>query len=79
MSKESSVPVLHPSNLPPNMRWVYLVWMLAMSIKVYDLDPGWYYALGTFTIILVIGWLSMVYRARYIDIFEVMKGPKDGK
>ena len=73
---KDSVPVIAPSNLPPNFRWVMYLWLLVLTVKVYDLDTGWYFAIGTFGLLLAIGTLGAIHKARFIDLFEVLRNDK---
>lgn len=70
-------PVIAYQNLPPNYSWLFIVWMSAISIKVWDLNPGWYYALGMLTLVMAVGWWIVIKHAVYIDLFEVLR--KDSK
>ena len=66
-------PAIANENLPPNLSWLTFMWMLALTVKVYDLDVGWYYAIGACTLILFIGFLVTVKKTRYIDLFKPLK------
>ena len=66
-------PAIAYENLPPNRSWLTFMWVLALTVKVYDLDVGWYYAIGTWTLILFIGFLVTVKNTRYIDLFRPLK------
>ena len=66
-------PAIAYENLPPNWSWLIFMWMLALTVKVYDLDVGWYYAIGTYTLILFIGFLVTVKKTQFIDLFKPLK------
>lgn len=73
---KGSQPVISPKNLPPSFRWIYFIWFSLLTVKVYDLDVGWYYALGVFALFQTLGLIAQIYQAKYLDIFSSMKGPK---
>ena len=76
MAKKSRA-TIHPSNLPVSLRWIQFIWMLAITVKVWDLDSGWYYAIGTFALVLLVGTITQLREEVQVDIFKsVGRGEK---
>lgn len=73
MAKKTRV-AIHPSNLPVNLRWIQFIWMLAITIKVWDLDSGWYYAIGTLALALLVGTIAQLKEEVQVDIFKSVDG-----
>ena len=73
MAKENRM-VIHHSNLPVNLRWIQFIWMLAITVKVWDLDSGWYYAIGTLALALLVGTGALLREEVQVDIFKPVDG-----
>ena len=73
MAKENRV-TIHPNNLPVNLRWIQFIWMLAITVKVWDLDSGWYYAIGTLALALLVGTIAQLSEEVQVDIFKSVGG-----
>ena len=73
MAKENRM-VIHHSNLPVNLRWIQFIWMLAITVKVWDLDSGWYYAIGTLALALLVGTGVLLMEEVQVDIFKPVDG-----
>ena len=65
---------IHHSNLPVNLRWIQFIWMLAITVKVWDLDSGWYYAIGTLALALLVGTIMQLSEEVQVDIFKSVGG-----
>ena len=65
---------IHHSNLPVNLRWIQFIWMLAITVKVWDLDSGWYYAIGTLALVLLVGTIIQLREEVQVDIFKPVGG-----
>ena len=65
---------IHPNNLPVSLRWIQFIWMLAITVKVWDLDSGWYYAIGTLALALLAGTIAQVREEVPVDIFKPVAG-----
>ena len=66
--------VIHHSNLPVSLRWIQFIWMLAITVKVWDLDSGWYYAIGTLALALLVGTIAQLSEEVQVDIFKSVGG-----
>ena len=66
--------VIHHSNLPTSLRWIQFIWMLAITVKVWDLDSGWYYAIGTLALALLVGTIAQLREEVEVDIFKSVGG-----
>ena len=73
MAKKNRV-TIHPNNLPVNLRWIQFIWMLAITVKVWDLDSGWYYAIGTLALALLVGTIVQLSEEVQVDIFKSVGG-----
>ena len=73
MAKENRM-VIHHSNLPVSLRWIQFIWMLAITVKVWDLDSGWYYAIGTLALALLVGTIVQLSEEVQVDIFKSVGG-----
>ena len=73
MAKENRM-VIHHSNLPVSLRWIQFIWMLAITVKVWDLDSGWYYAIGTLALVLLVGTIIQLREEVQVDIFKSVGG-----
>lgn len=73
MAKENRM-VIHHSNLPVSLRWIQFIWMLAITVKVWDLDSGWYYAIGTLALALLVGTIAQLSEEVQVDIFKSVGG-----
>ena len=73
MAKENRM-VIHHSNLPVSLRWIQFIWMLAITVKVWDLDSGWYYAIGTLALALLVGTIVQLSEEVQVDIFKPVGG-----
>ena len=73
MAKENRV-VIHHSNLPVSLRWIQFIWMLAITVKVWDLDSGWYYAIGTLVLAFLVGTVALLREEVQVDIFKSVGG-----
>ena len=73
MAKKSRA-TIHPSNLPVSLRWIQFIWMLAITVKVWDLDSGWYYAIGTLALALLVGTGALLREEVQVDIFKSVGG-----
>ena len=73
MAKKSRA-TIHPSNLPVSLRWIQFIWMLAITVKVWDLDSGWYYAIGTLALALLVGTVALLREEVQVDIFKPVDG-----
>ena len=73
MAKKTRV-VIHPNNLPVSLRWIQFIWMLAITVKVWDLDSGWYYAIGTLVLALLVGTIAQLREEVQLDIFRTVDG-----
>ena len=73
MAKKSRA-TIHPSNLPMSLRWIQFIWMLAITVKVWDLDSGWYYAIGTLALVLLVGTIIQLREEVQVDIFKSVGG-----
>ena len=65
---------IHHSNLPVNLRWIQFIWMLAITVKVWDLDSGWYYAIGTLVLAFLVGTVAVLREEVQVDIFKSVGG-----
>ena len=66
--------VIHHSNLPVSLSWIQFIWMLAITVKVWDLDSGWYYAIGTLALALLVGTIAQLSEEVHVDIFKPVGG-----
>ena len=73
MAKKNRM-VIHHSNLPVSLRWIQFIWMLAITVKVWDLDSGWYYAIGTLALALLVGTIVQLNEEVQEDIFKSVGG-----
>ena len=73
MAKKSRA-TIHPSNLPVSLRWIQFIWMLAITVKVWDLDSGWYYAIGTLVLAFLVGTVAVLREEVQVDIFKSVGG-----
>ena len=73
MAKKSRI-VIHTSNLPTSLWWIQFIWMLAITVKVWDLDSGWYYAIGTLALALLVGTIAQLSEEVQVDIFKSVGG-----
>ena len=73
MAKKNRM-VIHHSNLPVSLRWIQFIWMLAITVKVWDLDSGWYYAIGTLALALLVGTIVQLSEEVQVDIFKSVGG-----
>ena len=61
--------VISHQNLPYNFTRVLWLWVAALTVEVYGFDSGWYYAIATFGIFLLVGLVSLSSKSRQVDIF----------
>ena len=73
MAKKNRM-VIHHSNLPVSLRWIQFIWMLAITVKVWDFDSGWYYAIGTLALALLVGTIAQLGEEVQVDIFKPVGG-----
>ena len=73
MAKKTRV-AIHHNNLPVNLRWIQFIWMLAITVKVWDFDSGWYYAIGTLALALLAGTIAQLKEEVQVDIFKPVAG-----
>ena len=73
MVKKNRMVIRH-SNLPVSLRWIQFIWMLAITVKVWDLDSGWYYAIGTLALVLLVGTIIQLREEVQVDIFKPVGG-----
>ena len=73
MAKKNRLTV-HRSNLPTSLRWIQFIWMLAITVKVWELDSGWYYAIGTLALALLVGTIVQLSEEVQVDIFKSVGG-----
>ena len=73
MTKKTRI-VIDPSNLPVSLRWIQFIWMLAITVKVWDLDSGWYYAIGTLALAFLVGTVALLREEVQVDIFKPVDG-----
>lgn len=73
MTKKTRV-AIHHNNLPTSFRWIQFIWMLAITVKVWDLDSGWYYAIGTLALALLVGTIAQLREEVQVDIFKSVGG-----
>ena len=73
MAKKNRM-VIHHSNLQVSLRWIQFIWMLAITVKVWDLDSGWYYAIGTLALVLLVGTIIQLREEVQVDIFKSVGG-----
>ena len=73
MAKKSRA-TIHPNNLPVSLRWIQFIWMLAITVKVWDLDSGWYYAIGTLVLAFLVGTVAVLREEVQVDIFKSVGG-----
>ena len=73
MAKKTRV-TIHHNNLPVNLRWIQFIWMLAITVKVWELDSGWYYAIGTLALALLVGTVALLSEEVQVDIFKSVGG-----
>ena len=73
MAKKNRM-VIHHSNLPVSLRWIQFIWMLAITVKVWDFDSGWYYAIGTLALALLVGTVALLREEVQVDIFKPVGG-----
>lgn len=71
--KDGFQPVIAPYNRAPNYFWVWPLWLLALTIKVFELDTGFYWVLGTLAAIMWLGTYKMRKETREIDLFQVLR------
>ena len=57
-----------------SLRWIQFIWMLAITVKVWDLDSGWYYAIGTLALALLVGTIAQLSEEVQVDIFKSVDG-----
>lgn len=73
MAKKNRM-VIHHSNLPVSLRWIQFIWMLAITVKVWDLDSGWYYAIGTLVLAFLVATAALLREEVQVDIFKPVDG-----
>ena len=73
MAKKNRI-TIHHNNLPVNLRWIQFIWVLAITVKVWDLDSGWYYAIGTLALALLVGTIVQLREEVQVDIFKSVGG-----
>ena len=73
MAKKNRLTV-HHSNLPTSLRWIQFIWMLAITVKVWELDSGWYYAIGALALALLAGTIAQLREEVPVDIFKPVDG-----
>ena len=73
MAKKNRLTV-HHSNLPTSLSWIQFIWMLAITVKVWELDSGWYYAIGTLALALLGGTIAQMSEEVQVDIFKSVGG-----
>ena len=73
MAKKTRV-TIHHNNLPVNLNWIQFIWILAITVKVWDFDSGWYYAIGTLTPALLAGTIAQLREEVQVDIFKPVDG-----
>ena len=73
MAKKHRI-AIHSNNLPVSLRWIQFIWMLAITVKVWDLDSGWYYAIGTLALVLLVGTIIQLREEVQVDIFKPVGG-----
>lgn len=61
---------IHPRNLPVNLRWIQFIWLLVITVKVWDFDSGWYYAIGTLALAFLAGTIGLLKEETQVDIFK---------
>lgn len=61
---------IHRKNLPPSNNWLLWIWVMVVTVKVFDFDPGFYYAIGTLALLLLVGYISVLKDTHELDIFE---------
>lgn len=71
--------VLHPKNMPPNMSWVWTVWLLLLTVKAYELGLAGYIMVAGYTIIILTGWLRNLSRLTVVDVFESLTAETEEK
>ena len=76
MAKKNRLTV-HHSNLPTSLRWIQPIWMLAITVKVWELDSGWYYAIGTLALALLVGTIAQLREEVQVDIFKSVGGGEE--
>ena len=65
---------IHPNNLPVSLRWIQFIWMSAITVKIWDLDSGWYYAIGTLVLAFLVGTVALLREEVQVDIFKPVDG-----
>lgn len=73
MAKKNRI-TIHHSNLPVNLGWIQFIWLLAITVKVWELDSGWYYAIGTLAFALLVGTIGQLREEVQVDIFKSIGG-----
>ena len=73
MAKKNRI-AIHANNLPVSLRWIQFIWMLAITVKVWDLDSGWYYAIGTLALALLGGTIAQLREEVQVGIFKSVGG-----
>ena len=73
MAKKNRI-AIHPDNLPVSLRWIQFIWILAITVKVWDLNSGWYYAIGALALALLVGTGALLMEEVQVDIFKPVDG-----
>ncbi len=73
MAKKNRI-AIHPDNLPVSLRWIQFIWILAITVKVWDLNSGWYYAIGALALALLVGTGALLREEVQVDIFKSVGG-----
>ena len=73
MAKNNRI-AIHPDNLPVSLRWIQFIWILAITVKVWDLNSGWYYAIGALALALLVGTGALLMEEVQVDIFKPVDG-----
>ena len=73
MAKKNRI-AIHPDNLPVSLRWIQFIWILAITVKVWELDSGWYYAIGALALALLVGTGVLLMEEVQVDIFKPVDG-----
>ena len=73
MTRKTRV-AIHHNNLPVNLSWIQFIWILAITVKVWDFDSGWYYAIGTLTLARLVGTIAQLREEVQVDIFKPVDG-----
>lgn len=68
---------IHPKNLPPGFSGIHTVWLAVLTVHIFGLHEGAYWAIGTMAVFMAFGWFKRAANTGLVDLFEPLKGQKD--